>query len=47
MGFKIHENSLVNQTTFQMLREVPQVEKGQKFRNPPMDFREMATNSKG
>ena len=47
MGFKIHENSLVNQTTFQMLREVPQVEKWQKFPDPTVDFRAMATNNKG
>ena len=41
------KNLLINQTTFQMLREVPQVEKWQKFPDPLVDFRAMATNIKG
>ena len=47
MEVKIHENSTIVQTIYHMLREVSRVEKLQKFPDPPVDFRDMATNNKG
>ena len=47
MELKIRQNSPINQTTFHMLREVKQVQKLQKFPDPTVDFRDMATNNKG
>ena len=41
------KNLHIDQTTSHMLKEVPQVEKSKKFRDPPMAFRDMAANIKG